>query len=37
MTKMSPTKCDARSSPGVFKAASMLFTRKETVGINDAM
>jgi hypothetical protein len=34
---MSPTKCDARGSPRVFKAAFMLFTSKETVGMNDAM
>jgi hypothetical protein len=34
---MSPTKCDARGSPRVFKAAYMLFTSKETVGMNDAM
>jgi hypothetical protein len=33
---MSPTKCDARGSPRVFKAAYMLFTSKETVGMNDA-
>jgi hypothetical protein len=35
--KMSPTKCDARGSPRVFKAANMLFTSKESLGMHDAM
>ncbi len=34
---MSPTKCDARGSPRVFKAAYMLFASNETIKMNDAM
>jgi hypothetical protein len=32
---MPPTKCNAHGSPRVFKA--MLFTSKETIGMNDVM
>ena len=36
-TKMSPTKCDARGSPRVFKAACMLFTSNGNIKMDDAM
>jgi hypothetical protein len=35
--KMSPTKCDARGSPRVFKAACMLFTSSGTIKMDDVM